>query len=148
MGLDMYLTARLYVADDEIVQSAVDEIIPSEFKLKYVEAEAVYWRKVNFIHKWFVDNCQDGVDDCRDAYVSPRLLQELIDTCKTVLDNTDKATELLPCTNGVFFGSINTDDYYFKDIEYTLAKLIKTQKIIEEQEKQQKYWTLYYRSSW
>ena len=30
-----------------------------------VRTEAGYWRKANQIHGWFVNKCQDGVDDCQ-----------------------------------------------------------------------------------
>jgi hypothetical protein len=44
-----------------------------------------YWRKANQIHNWFVENVQDGNDDCKDYYVSRKQLEELRDTCKAVL---------------------------------------------------------------
>jgi len=46
-----------------------------------VTATAVYWRKANAIHKWFVDNLADGVDDCRPLWVSTDHLKELFLTC-------------------------------------------------------------------
>ena len=46
----------------------------------------MYWRKANQIHKWFVDHCQDGIDDCREAYVSDEQLEELLNLCKKVKD--------------------------------------------------------------
>lgn len=45
-----------------------------------------YWRKANHIHNWFVENIQDGEDDC--AYhreVTKKDLEELLDVCETVL---------------------------------------------------------------
>jgi hypothetical protein len=48
------------------------------------QMEVGYWRKANAIHKWFVENVQDGEDDCRHAYVNREQLQELLDTCKKV----------------------------------------------------------------
>ena len=29
------------------------------------EVCVAYWRKANAIHSWFVENCQDGVDECQ-----------------------------------------------------------------------------------
>ena len=49
-----------------------------------------YWRKANHIHNWFVENIQDGIDDC--AYhreVTDEDLLELLDVCKRVLDSCE-----------------------------------------------------------
>ena len=32
--------------------------------------EVAYWRKFNALHNWFVQNCQDGVDECQYAEVT------------------------------------------------------------------------------
>ena len=47
-----------------------------------------YWRKANQIHAWFVDNVQDGIDDCREYEISKENLEKLLETCKTVKDNS------------------------------------------------------------
>lgn len=45
-----------------------------------------YWRKSNEIHNWFVENVQDGVDDCcYHDEVTRETLEELLDICKRVL---------------------------------------------------------------
>ena len=46
--------------------------------------EVGYWRKANAIHKWFVDNVQDGNDDCGSYEVSKEQLEELLDACLTI----------------------------------------------------------------
>ena len=47
-----------------------------------------YWRKANQIHNWFVEHVQDGEDDCAYHHECTReVLEELLDTCKTVLDS-------------------------------------------------------------
>ena len=48
-----------------------------------------YWRKANAIHKWFVDNVQDGIDDC-DYHneVTKEILEDLLDTCEKVIANS------------------------------------------------------------
>ena len=50
--------------------------------------EVGYWRKANAIHKWFVDNVQDGVDDCAYYEVSKEQLEELLDVCMTIKKNS------------------------------------------------------------
>jgi len=47
-----------------------------------------YWRKANQIHKWFVDNVQDGEDDCGYHYVAREQLEELLKLCKQVKANS------------------------------------------------------------
>lgn len=97
MGLDMYLHRKLYVKNWDHTRleerhkitvlknnQPVAGIQPE--RISHIEEEVAYWRKANQIHKWFVDHCQDGVDDCRDAYVSREQLTELRDLCRLVLD--------------------------------------------------------------
>lgn len=43
-----------------------------------------YWRKANAIHKWFVDNIQDGEDDCGYYEVAPEQIEELLNICKLI----------------------------------------------------------------
>ncbi len=94
MGLDMYLSKRKYVKNWEhnpkekhhtITIKRGGKTVSSKLAIKEIVYEAAYWRKANAIHKWFVDNCQGGEDDRRDAYVSAEQLQELVDLCKKVL---------------------------------------------------------------
>lgn len=48
--------------------------------------EVGYWRKANHIHNWFVENIQDGEDDCRyHREVTKEDLEELYDICHEVL---------------------------------------------------------------
>ena len=49
-----------------------------------------YWRKANQIHNWFVENIQDGYDDCNyHREVRENDLRELLDICKRVLDSCE-----------------------------------------------------------
>ncbi len=49
-----------------------------------------YWRKANEIHNWFVENVQDGIDDCCYHHeVTEEMLKLLRDTCQTVLDSSE-----------------------------------------------------------
>ena len=73
----MYLDAKrsLYNKDwndsdtDKIRYRQIRELFPEMYTSDnlnyiYVSFEAGYWRKASAIHKWFVDNCQEGDDDC------------------------------------------------------------------------------------
>ena len=49
-----------------------------------------YWRKANQIHNWFVENIQDGEDDCDyHREVTKEDLEELLDVCKRVLESCE-----------------------------------------------------------
>ncbi|RMD67339.1 hypothetical protein D6833_00315 [Candidatus Parcubacteria bacterium] len=55
----------------------------------------VYGRKVNAIHRWFVENVQGGEDDCGEYEVSREQLQELLDTVNEVLEKVELAPGLV-----------------------------------------------------
>ncbi len=94
MGLDMYLTRKIYIGaeyEHRKVTGVIDIKIGDKpvhinfNKVSYIEEKAAYWRKCNQIHKWFVDNAQKGEDDCGTYDVSVEQLQELVDLCKKVI---------------------------------------------------------------
>lgn len=92
MGLDMYLTRKKFIWSKDrknITISGLDISDPEE--IKEISFEAGYWRKANAIHKWFVDNIQDGEDDCKEYYVSIEDMKRLLDTVNKVL----KASKLV-----------------------------------------------------
>ena len=136
MGLDMYLSAKRYMskyfdaADVERIEKVNDifgvtGIEDGDYGAQEVKFRIAYWRKANAIHEWFVQNVQEGVDECQEAWVSREQLQELIDICKQVLENPKKAEELLPTRSGFFFGSTEYDEWYKQDLEYTVERLEK-----------------------
>ncbi len=131
MGLDMYLYKKNYMRTGDIYKSEyhnevivktggeVDTKIKPE-RIKYIVEEVGYWRKANQIHKWFVDNVQNGIDECQSSYVSRESLEELLELCKQVRDDNSKAEELLPSASGFFFGGTEYDEWYFNDINHTI----------------------------
>ena len=116
-----------------------------------------YLRKANEIHNWFVENVQDGEDDCDYHNECTRgILEDLLHTCKIVLDScattyrdgqvvidSSVAEELLPRCRGFFFGRDGYDAYYVNDIVDTI-------KILEEVLATTDFETqmVFYRSSW
>jgi len=134
MGLDMYLYKKNYIwtgdwikpeARQEVVVKKggdIDTTIKPE-RVKYVVEEVGYWRKANQIHKWFVDVVQQGEDDCGSYYVGRESLEELLDICKKIQADNSLAESLLPSQSGFFFGNTEYDEWYFKDIEDTIAIL-------------------------
>lgn len=51
-------------------------------------SEVGYWRKANAIHKWFVDNVQDGIDNCEYYEVTKEQLEELLEVCIKVREGS------------------------------------------------------------
>jgi hypothetical protein len=161
MGLDMYLKAEWYLSQfdetEKKIAESVSEIVGLEkmpgrknVGKNVVESEAIYWRKANAIHKWFVDNVQDGVDDCGNYDVGIEQLQELAETCRKVLNDKSLASELLPAQSGFFFGGTDYDEWYFKDLEYTATEIEKLLSIEKQKLEGIEYypWTFVYHSSW
>ena len=130
MGLDMYLSKKIYVGatyehrgirgtisltqNGRLIDISLD-------KVKYIIEEAAYWRKANQIHSWFVENVQGGVDECQESYVSYEQLMQLKSTCEEALRT--KNSSLLPTKSGFFFGSTDYDSYYWSDLENTVEQL-------------------------
>jgi hypothetical protein len=135
MGLDMYLNARSHVNSydsEDTEQKALQQvpfIADSGMMVCGIEYRAMYWRKANAIHKWFVDYVQGGTDDCGEYSVSPQHLQLLRDTCQQVLDKPKLAGKLLPPEAGFFFGTTEITDYYFDDLRETVKGLDKLLKL-------------------
>lgn len=162
MGLDMYLKASRgtyvsrYEGSPDYPKQALSDIdialrsisVPSAFEqLGFLEFSciAINWRKANAIHKWFVDNVQEGDDNCGTYYVSIGTLERLRDTLRDVLDEPHKAEELLPTQSGCFFGSTDYDSDYMDDVRETIDKL---NAILNIPKKELEQWTFRYQSSW
>jgi hypothetical protein len=95
MGLDMYLTKRIYIGAEYEHRKVTGKISlkqngkPIAVKLErvtYIEERVGYWRKANQIHNWFVKNVQGGVDNCSAYDVSEEQLMELLTICKEIKD--------------------------------------------------------------
>jgi hypothetical protein len=143
MGLDMYLNAKRFLwHSEESLSEKVSEVFP-ELKgkqVKEVVVQALYWRKCNQIHKWFVDNVQSGTDNCGNYYVSREDLETLRQLILEALAN--KNSSLLPPQSGFFFGSDTVDQYYWEDLRYTEEKL---GRVLDEFPEG---WEFEYHSSW
>lgn len=104
--------------------------------------EAIYWRKANAIHRWFVENVQGGHDDCEKYVVTAGQLENLRALCNEVIENKELAEELLPTQSGFFFGSTDYDEWYLESILKTRSCL---NDLLHECDENQ---TFVYWSSW
>ena len=122
---------------------------------KMIMQEIAYWRKENAIHKWFVENIQNGEDDCRfHREITKSDLENLKHICKTILNtccvvdgeimvNSVVASELLPTQSGFFFGGTEYDEWYMDGLKYTIDIV---DKILKETDFNT--YAIYYVSSW
>jgi hypothetical protein len=161
MGLDMYLSKKTYVKqwshnkpEDQfevsVKKGGVTYPHINGERVSYVTEEVAYWRKFNALHNWFVENCQDGRDECQETYVGREKLEELLITLhqvKNILEtsprkkqqvengwsngektfveievvtDTEQLDELFPTTSGFFFGGTEYDMYYEQEVKETI----------------------------
>jgi hypothetical protein len=141
MGLDMFLVKHTYIYGDGHRNLSLDYPGVKPERVKVIQEELGYWRKANAIHQWFVDNVQDGVDECQESYVTTEQLQQLLDIVKQVQADHALAPTLLPTESGFFFGSTEYDSYYFEDLE-------DTRRILEGAVTEEGITDIFYNSSW
>lgn len=129
MGLDMYLNKNFYIGanyEDNKISGEINitkdgKLIPVKLnRIAEINEMVGYWRKANQIHKWFVDNIQEGVDDCGTYNVGIEDLKKLKSDCQKALQNKKDAAKILPTQRGFFFGGTDIDDYYFQELEETI----------------------------
>ena len=156
MGLDQYLTATKYVsesiyqsqANQDTFSAVLEAVKGQDFVGGFVPSAKIdlsvgYWRKANQIHRWFVDNCGRGIDECQEMYVGREQLSELLTICLNVkAGGKEVAEELLPPCDGFFFGSTEIDESYWSDIDDTIEQLERVLKDTPQG------WEFQYRSSW
>ncbi len=151
MGLDMYFTARRYLwsfpedGPDAKLAAQIKQLfpdLPEDAIFRNVEVEFGYLRKANAIHNWFVQNVQEGKDECQETYVSREDIQKLLDTVNKVLADTSLAPSLLPTASGFFFGGTEYNEWYWRDLEYTKGLCERAL------DPKMKGWDYYYQSSW
>jgi len=158
----MYLTKKIYVGgnyEHNKITGSINILKDGKplavdlSKLTYIEEEAIYWRKANAIHNWFISEVQDGVDECMPHWVSFKQLESLSKLCQETLDFLsecpiidkvvdagwsssegqltktiqvyDVDLEDLPIvpTSGFFFGSSHIDEWFVEDLEYTIKSI-------------------------
>jgi hypothetical protein len=146
MGLDMFLYKKSWVPYNKRKQIEVIGLpgVKNE-RIKEITEEVGYWRKANHIHKWFVDNVQNGEDDCKEYFVEKEQLEELLGIVESILNDKKLANKLLPTQGGFFFGGTDYDNYYFEDLQNTKEIL---ENALSEVEEKETFADFYYRSSW
>jgi hypothetical protein len=153
MGLDQYLYAEKYYStytnnkdNSETLNKLIEvadavDFADADMPTAIIRVKVAQWRKANQIHKWFVDICQNGEDDCRDSYVDLERLYTLKELCELVLAEPTQAMELLPVFEGFFFGGNEYDEWYFEQLKDVISVIDKIGKMGDE-------WSFVYSSSW
>lgn len=162
MGLDMYLYLRKYERisswDKEgtkkkegfyppELEELADRIYEKNFMSKATEYQVAYWRKANAIHRFFIENCAEGEDDCKPVWVPLEALKDLVKICRDIISDPSKAEEELPTQSGFFFGDTKYDEYYLQDLEDTVENLEPIIKFLEKDKNYLKY-DIIYQASW
>lgn len=149
MGLEMYLEAKRYVAPSdtqtEPMRRAIGAAIgyvpskekpgqdPSLLEVSGVTVRVGYWRKCDALHQWFVSNVQEGINDCRPAFVSVDILIELEEQLEQVGEDPASASEHF---------TADVDEMLEEgEIDYTLSILHHAKRL------QAQGWDIYYRAS-
>lgn len=176
MGLDMFLDAEFYFfcEDREEKTKPIKEMLPEigDNEVKKVVIGVGYWRKENHIHKWFVDNVQNGDDDCGRHYVERDDLLKLRKVCEKVVKEAKLIEGMVE--NGYTYeggekksfmeaGKVienaeviskllpTTDGFFFGSTDYNewyLDGVKETIKIIDKCLNLPETWSLHYHSSW
>lgn len=175
MGLDHWLNRKINLRTqyshintkvNKIETTAYDAkiFLPTE-NVDSICYEIICWRKANAIHRWFVENIQDGKDDCEYYSVSIDELKSFLKTLKRVeeikleiikehgsikkdisLRHKDELSRILPPQEGFFFGNAEYGEWYFEDVSSTIVELEKEFKFIDENNKLEIEYE--YSSSW
>ena len=122
MGLDMYF----------YVENRSEEIREKE--------EFSYYRKFNALQGYFERNFQ--LENCGRILITKEIREDLLNIINEILEDHNKAEELLPVQQGFFYGTYEYDDFYFQDI-YSLEKDLIHMKFIDYDN-----YDLYYTSNW
>lgn len=78
--------------------------------------ELGYFRKVNFLVKYF-EGLGFDVEDQIPININKYDAEDLLNRCDLVLEEPDKAPELLPTMDGFFFGNTDYNEHYFYDVK-------------------------------
>lgn len=94
----------------------------------YVSVSSIYWRKANQVHSWFVQNCQQGIDECQLTPIHIEQLAALRSACEKALDayrsgDLAGATTIMEPQSGFFFGSTDVDEWWAKDLMHTVSEI-------------------------
>lgn len=86
-------------------------------KITGKDCDTKYFRKVNLLIPWVERKLGVTVEDCEEYELTKADVESLLADVDTVIADISKAQELLPTTEGFFFGSTEYEDWYKQDLE-------------------------------
>lgn len=124
MGLDMYLRT----ADKDLAERMYylnvkhDRVEESNFEYDMaMKGYICYWRKQSSIHNFFVQEAQNGEDDCGTYEVDFDSLKLLYERIKEVIITGDDSK--LPVIHGFFFNPPDYEEWVREGLLYTYGFL-------------------------
>jgi len=142
-------------------------------RITYITQEMGYWRKFNALHGWFITNCANGVDECQEIHVPIEKIKDVLavlhevnnilnksalavklvknlngESYENVYDREEEVRNVLPPTQGFFFGGIEIDEWFKESVEKSIKIFTE---VLEEEDIAQSYGSyneFYYRASW
>lgn len=127
MGLDMYIFRQKKGNQD---RNSMQEV--------------AYWRKANQIRGWFEENV--GIDNSAYSKLNIENLEDLLADCYAVLENRNnvpRILDIMPPSEGFFFGSNDIGEHYFDQVERTIEfikNIIKTTNFEKEEIYYYEWW--------
>lgn len=91
-------TARDTVKDDEEAYKEAEAYLKTvqdkiHIAMQVTDSEYKYWRKANHIHAWFVNNVQDGIDECQESVLTVEHINLLKETVDKIIDASEERYE-------------------------------------------------------
>lgn len=116
MGLDMYLQT---VKTEHSYPDGTPEAPYQGRHITHITKEDVgYFRKFNALHGYISATATPyGIENCQDVYLSAEYIEETLEMLKDLKAHPEKVAEVLPPTDGFFFGSQEVDEYYWQNVD-------------------------------
>jgi len=163
MGLDMYLSEERYFsnydhAEEKERARAHSVALAAGFDPALLDRNGsvtaavniAYWRKAHWLHEWFVNNIQNGEDNCGSHSVELEHLKEILDGCRAIMvfRATASIADAEECMNDSFPCQYPHGEWIWESVQDTIDQL---QLIVDRAEREEGdgIWREYiYRSSW
>lgn len=81
------------------------------------------FRKRNWLIPWVEKTIAIEVENCETYLLTKEQVHDLLSDIDTVLEDHDKASEILPIQSGFFYGNTDYDEWYFADLEDAKTRL-------------------------
>lgn len=89
--------------------------------------EIIYWRKANAIFKW-IDTHIKKIENLEEIPITKEQLLQLKKDCEKAIEaykkgDIETCKKIMPTQEGFFFGSTEYDEWYLKELEYTVEEI-------------------------